>query len=164
MKKLLSIGLLASSLLLANNIKNDQFSVSAKFGSLTIHDSDTVEGVGIGYYFYDPNIYQINNKISLEFENVNSDATFYITSVKLDWIKNNRYFSPFVGINVAYLYFDDDGYDQSTNAWGGQAGLIYQINPNVSVNAEFCFQKAFDKKDIWNTPLKTYSLGVEYTF
>ena len=164
MKKLLALSLLASSLLLANNIKNDQFSVSANVGMLQIHDSDSVEGVGIGYYFYDPNIYQINNKISLEFTNVNSDAEFYITSIKLDWIKNNTYFSPFVGLNVAYISFTQDDIDHSTNAWGGQAGLIYQVNNNVSVNAQFCFQKAFEKKEIWNTPLKTYSLGVEYTF
>ena len=165
MKKFILSAILLGSLAFANDIKNNNFFVRVDGGVLKVHDSNGMEGISAGYYFYDPNEYKINNRIYIDFKKVNSDADFYVTSLKLDWIKNtSTLFAPFVGINVGYLYFDDNGDDYSTGVWGGELGLLVELKENLNLNLEFCYQKAFDKQDIWNTPLKTFKAGLEIDF
>lgn len=165
MKKILISSFLVGSVLFANTIKDNTFFVRADGGVLKVHDSDSMEGISAGYYFYEPNKYRINNRIYIDFKKVNSGADFYVTSLKLDWIKNTSSpFAPFVGINGGYLYFEDNGYDFSTGVWGGELGVIYELNYNININTEFCYQKAFNKQNIWNTPLKTFKVGMEFDF
>ena len=165
MKKILIGSVLVGSIVFANTIKNNMFFVKADAGVLKVHDSDSMEGISAGYYFYEPNKYRVNNRIYIDFKKVNSDADFYVTSLKLDWIKNTfSPFAPFVGINLGYLSFDDKGDDFSTGIWGGELGIIYELNYNININAEFCYQKAFDKQNLWNTPLKTLKAGIEFDF
>ena len=164
MKKKIVTILTLSSLLLATNVKDDEFFLSINGGVLRIHDNSSTVGVGVGYYFYDPNSYKINNRISITVDKVDSDASFYVTSLKLDWIKNTPSLSPFVGFNIGSLYFDDNGNSYSTGVWGGQAGLIYQITNSISLDVEGFYQKAYHKKDIWNTPLKQVKAGLEFSF
>ena len=165
MKKILIISFLLFSSLFANTIKNNSWFVNINTGEIKIHNSDSVESIGVGYYFYDPNIYKINNRIYIDVEKVNSEAEFYVTSLKLDWIKNTSTpFAPFVGLNVGYLSFSENGNDYSTNVWGGELGLLFEINEQINLNFEFCYQKAFDKQNLWNTPLKTFKGGLEFDF
>ena len=165
MKKILLGSLLIGSVLFANDIKNDSWFVRGDVGVLKVHDSNSIEGISAGYYFYDPNEYKINNRIYVDFKKVNSGADFYVTSLKLDWIKNtSTSFAPFVGVNLGYLSFNDDGSDFSTGVWGGELGLLFEINEQINLNFEFCYQKAFDKQDLWNTPLKTFKGGLEFDF
>ena len=165
MNKLILSVVLIGSLAFANNIRNDAYFVSVDIGSLKVHDSDMVYGASFGYYFYDPNIYEINNRIVVDFKKVDSDADFDVFSLKLDWIKTTSTpFAPFLGVNLGYLYFEDNGVDYSTGVYGGELGLIYEVNYNINLNAEFVYQKAFDKQDVWNTGLKTFKIGLEYSF
>ena len=165
MKKILISSLCVGSFLFANTIKDNSWFVNVNAGGIDIQSSNSVIGVAAGYYFYDPNIYKINNRIYVDVQKVNSDADFYITSLKLDWIKNtSTHFAPFAGLNVGYLYFKNNGYDYSTNIWGAQAGILYEVIPNLRLNASFCYQKAYEKQNIWNTPLKTVKLGLEIGF
>jgi len=165
MKKF-TIALSLVSVLFAGNIKDNQWFVNANVGSLKIHDSGSVIGLKAGYYFYNPNIYQINNRISVDFEKVNSNADFYITSLKLDWLKNNdsSNFVPFVGINIGYLSFTTNSQDFSAGIWGAELGILYEINDNISAELEGCYQKAYEKTNIWNSALKTLKVGLEYSF
>jgi hypothetical protein len=164
MKKIITtLGL--CGLLFATTIKQDSFFVNINGGSLKINDTSTIYGVKVGYYFYDPNLYKINNRISIDANKVDSNADFYITSLKLDWIKNtSTIFAPFVGLNIGYLYFKSNGNDYSTNIWGGQIGVLCQIKKNVDIEIEGSYQKAFQKKNLWNTELKTIKAGVEFSF
>jgi hypothetical protein len=164
MKKLMIL-LSICGLLFATDIKHDKFFVNINGGKLKIHNTSNVIGTKIGYYFYDPNIYKINNRICIDVEKVDSNADFYISTLKLDWIKNtSRFFAPFVGINLGYLYYDSNGNDYSTNAWGGQAGVLLQITKNFNLEIEGTYQKAFQKKKLWNTALKTLKAGIEFNF
>lgn len=164
MKKMVSL-LGLCGLLFATNIKQDSLFINANIGKLKINDSSTIYGVKVGYYFYDTNKYKINNRISIDANKVDSNADFYITSLKLDWIKNtSTIFAPFVGINLGYLYYDSNGNDYSTNAWGGQAGVLLQITKNFNLEIEGTYQKAFQKKKLWNTALKTLKAGIEFNF
>jgi outer membrane receptor protein involved in Fe transport len=164
MKKIITtLGL--CGLLFATDIKDNQFFIGVNAGNLTIHKSSFIWGVKAGYYFYDPNSYKINNRFYLDINKVSSSADFYITSLKIDWIKNNSTnFSPFLGLNIGYLYFEDKGYDYSSNAWGGQIGVLYKFTNNFSLEMEWCYQKPFKKKKVWNTPLKTLKGGIEISF
>jgi len=164
MKKLIAFFILISSLF-ANNIKNNQWFFNINAGKLKIHSSNSIIGLKLGYYFYDPNAYQINNRVYLDVEKVDSNADFYITSLKLDWIKNtSTIFAPFIGLNIGYLYFDNNSNDYSTNIWGAQAGLLINITQHFALDIEGCYQKAYEKKNIWNTPLKTAKMGIEISF
>ena len=165
MKKILIFIFILNSFLFANAIKKDTFFVKLNSGMLKVHESDSIIGLAAGYYFYDPNIYKINNRIYIDFKKVNTDADFYITSLKLDWIKNtSSVIAPFLGVNIGYLYFNDNGVDYSTNIWGGELGVIIEITYNFNINIEVCYQKAIEKQDIWNTPLKTFKGGIEFDF
>jgi outer membrane autotransporter protein len=164
MKKMVSL-LGLCGLLFATNIKQDSLFINANIGKLKINDSSTIYGVKVGYYFYDTNRYKINNRISIDASKVDSNADFYITSLKLDWIKNtSTIFAPFVGINVGYLYFRRHRNDYSTNVWGGEIGILCEITNNISIELEGTYQKAFEKKDLWQDPLKTVKAGVEVSF
>jgi hypothetical protein len=163
MKKMILIITLIS-LLSATNIKDNQYTININAGAIKIHDSEAIFGIKLSYYFYDPNIYRINNRIALELERVNSDAAFYITSLKLDWIQNNNFINPFIGINLGYISFEEHKKDYSTNAYGAQAGLQFNLSDKISFELEFCYQKAFEKKEIWNTPLKKLKGGIEVSF
>jgi hypothetical protein len=164
MKKLITlIGICGA--LFATDIKNNQFFINANIGDLRINDSSGIYGIKLGYYFYDPNSYKINNRISLNLNKVNSNADFYIDSLKLDWIKNtSTIFAPFVGINVGYLYFKSHGNDYSTNIWGGEVGILCEVTNNLSIEVEGTYQKAFDKQHLWQDPLKTVKAGIEVSF
>jgi hypothetical protein len=163
LKKIIT-GFFTLSLLGASNIKDNQVSINVNIGGLKIHDTSKVFGAKIGYYFYDPNPYKINNRIALDIQKVDSDASFYITSLKLDWIKNNAFFSPFMGINLGYLYFKQNNQDYSTNIYGAEAGIQLNISSAVCFEIELSYQKAFEKKEIWNTPLKQLTGGIEVSF
>ena len=164
MKKLI-IFCVFISFLFANNIKDNKWFVNVNGGKLKIHSYSSVVGVKIGYYFYDPNIYKINNRIYVDVAKVDSNADFYITSLKLDWIKNNLGFiAPFVGVNVGYLYFKQNNNDYSAGVWGGEAGFLFNITEHFSLEIEACYQKAYEKTNIWNTPLKTLKAGLEVSF
>jgi hypothetical protein len=160
MKKIiLFLGL--CGVLFATTIKQNTYYINANIGNLKINDSTTIYGVKAGYYFYDPNIYKINNRISLDLNKIDSNADFYITSLKLDWIKNtSTFFAPFVGINIGYLYFESNGYDYSTNIWGGEAGILFEFE-KFNIELEGVYQKAFEKKQLWKDPLKTIKIGIE---
>jgi hypothetical protein len=164
MKKIITI-LGLCGLLFATNIKQNSFFINANVGKLKINDSSNIYGVQLGYYFYDPNEYKINNRISIEVNKVNSNVDFYITSLKLDWIKNtSTFFAPFVGLNVGYLYFNSNANDYSTHTWGGEIGILCQLTKHINLEIESGYQKAFQKKKIWNTPLKTIKTGIEISF
>ena len=164
MKKI-GIALSLATALFAGNIKNDKWFLNANIGTLKIYDSSSLFGLKAGYYFYDPNIYQINNRISVDFNIVDSNADFYITSLKLDWIKNgSSRVSPFVGLNIGYLYFDQNNNDNSAGIWGGELGALFNVTQNVSFELEACYQKAYEKTNIWTKPLKTLKVGLEYSF
>jgi len=165
MKKF-AIALSLISALFAGNIKDNQWFVNGNIGSLKVHDSESVMGLKAGYYFYDPNIYQINNRISVDFEKVNSNADFYITSLKLDWLKNDDSTNlvPFAGVNLGYISFTEHERDFSAGMWGAQLGILYEINYNMSVELEGCYQKAYEKTNVWNSALKTLKVGLEYSF
>jgi len=164
MIKKIIIGIFSLSLLGATNIKNNQVAVNLNIGALKIHDTSTIFGAKIGYYFYDPNPYRINNRIALEIQRVDSDASFYITSLKLDWIQNNKTINPFIGINLGYISFEEDKKDYSTNTYGAEAGVQFNLSSAVCFEIEFTYQKAFEKKETWNTPLKQLTGGIEVSF
>lgn len=164
MKKLIGlIGICVA--LFATDVKNNQFFINANVGNLKINNSSGVYGIKLGYYFYNPNSYKVNNRISLDLDKVNSTADFYIDSLKLDWIKNtSSIFAPFIGLNMGYLYFKSNGNDYSTNVWGGQIGVLCQLTEHINLEIEGCYQKAFQKKNLWNEPLKTLKTGIEFSF
>jgi len=164
MKKLITF-LSLLTFLFANNVKDGKWFVNLNGGSLKIHSTDSVIGLKVGYYFYDPNIYKINNRILIDFKKVNSDADFYVTSLKLDWLKNTSTgFVPFLGVNIGYLYFKENSNDYSAGIWGGELGIMYEFSDNFAIEIEGCYQKAYEKTNIWNSPLKTLKGGVEFTF
>jgi len=164
LKKIIAVCLIGG-VALATDIKDDTIFVGASVGSLKIHDSSSTYGVKAGYYFYNPNVYKINNRVYVDFEDVDSSADFYITSLKFDWIKNTSTpFAPFVGLNVGYLYFSQDGDNYSTGVWGGQLGVLCQLTSNITADLEASYQKAYTNTEIWSTALKTMKIGVEYNF
>ena len=164
LKKIIAVCLIGG-VAFATDIKDDTFFIGTSIGSMKIHDSSSTYGVKVGYYFYDANSYGVNNRISVDFEDIDSSANFYITSAKLDWIKNTSTpFAPFVGINIGYLYFSQNGDTYSTGVWGGEIGILSQLNQNLTAEFEYVYQKAYTHKETWNTALKTAKVGLEYSF
>jgi len=163
MKKLsfLLIGVLA----FAGNIKDGKYFVNIDYGSLKVYDTKSFEGIKFGYYFYDENIYYINNRIYLEAKKINTSADFYTFTGNLDWLFNNKTnFTPYLGVNIGYLYFEDDNEDYSTNIWGIEGGLFINIKDNLGIDIRYTWQKAWEKQHIWNRALKEIEAGVEFSF
>jgi len=163
MKKILA-ALLFVSIAFSSNIKDDTYFLGFGGGKIKILSTESTASVNFGYYFYDPNIYKITNRIYLNFNYIDSDADFYITNLKLDWIKSGDIFSPFLGVSVGYLYFDQNNNDYSTNIWGFQGGLMLSLGSVIDIELSASWQKAFEKKNIWNNNIKNVSAGININF
>jgi len=161
-KTILSLCLL-TTIAFSGNIK-DTFFMSIKGGKIKIFSSENTASLNIGYYFYDQNKYSINNRVYLNFNYIDSTADFYITNLKLDWIKNYSTFSPFVGLNIGYLYFNQNNNDYSAGIWGVQGGLIINLNDVFDIELSATWQKAFEQTDIWSKNIKSASAGLIINF
>jgi hypothetical protein len=133
-------------------------------GTLDIYSSKSLANLKIGYYFYDPNSYNVNNRIYLDMNYIDSSADFYITNLKIDWIKNNELFSPFVGLSVGYIYYNENDNDYSTTAWGINGGLLINITSSINFELSASWQKAMQKKDVWNKNIRSLEGGIILNF
>jgi len=163
MKKIILALIIAISAY-ANSIKDDTFFAGVSAGAIDIYSTDTTLDAKLGYYFYSPNRFHINNRIYADFNYVNSDADFYITSLKLDWIKNNSKVSPFLGLSYGYMYFKQNGIDLSTSVWGVQGGILINMNEKFDVEISANWQNAIDKKDTWDRSIKSAAIGIIANF
>ena len=163
MKKTIILSLSAIALL-AITPKNDKYFVGIDAGKIKIRDTSTIYGGKIGYYFYEENRFLINNRAYIDFKKVDSSADFYIYSANIDWIKNTNLINPYLGLNIGYMSFKEGDVDESSGVWGFNAGAIYNLNENIGIEFLFKWQKSFDKKDIWDRPLKTLEGSIEYSF
>ncbi|WP_456479816.1 hypothetical protein [Nautilia sp.] len=152
------------SCIYAANIHSNSYYLNISGGSVNIYSSETTASAAVGYYYYDPNRYLINNRFSLEFNYIDSKADFYITNFKIDWIKNNEKFSPFIGLNTGYLYFNQNNSDYSTGVWGAQGGIIVNISKKFEIQFSATWQKAFSKKNIWDKSIRTFKGGININF
>jgi len=164
MKKLVLLLLICVSIF-AFDIKDNRFFINLNGGALKIYQTKSFEGVKLGYYFYDPNIYHINNRIYIESKKINTTADFYISTINLDWLFNNKtIFTPYVGLNFGYLYFKDNGIDDSSGIWGAEGGIILNITNHIGLDFRFTWQKAYEKQRVWNRSLKSADAGLEISF
>jgi len=165
MKKTLLVTLMILSSIYANDIKSNNFFMSVNYGKLKIYSSTNYKSLKIGYYFYDPNIYLLNNRIYVDISKVNSNAKFYITSLKLDWISNkNSIIKPYLGVSTGYIYYKYNQIDSSTSTYGFQAGIMLDIIKHISLDMSGSWQKAYKKQNIWKKPIKSGEVGLEISF
>jgi len=164
MKKLIYFSLIATSLMASPIPKDNSFFVSADAGQLKIRDYSTIAGVKFGYYFYDPNKFKINNRIYVDVKKVDSSASFYISSLNIDWIKNTSVINPYIGVNIGYLYFKQNGINNSSQIWGINAGGIVYISKYLGIELLYKWQKSIDKQEVWDRPLQTIEGSLEVSF
>jgi len=164
MKKLVTFLIICVSLF-SSTIKNNKFFINLNGGVLKVYQTKSFEGIKFGYYFYDKNRYFVSNRIYVETKKINASADFYISTVNLDWLFNNKTFvTPYVGLNVGYLYFKDNGIDDSSGVWGLEGGLMLNITNNIGLDFRFTWQKAYEKQSVWNRSLKEFEGGLEISF
>ena len=164
MKKIF-LTLLVLSSLFANEIKDNKLFVNLNIGKIKNHNSTNTAGIKAGYYFYTPNKYKVSNRISIGTNIVDSSGDFYIYSFMVDWLFNNSTsFVPFVGLNLGYLYFEENNIDTSSGIWGAQGGLLYNLTSSISLEIEATYQKTYENKNVWNKPLKKIDAGIEFSF
>jgi hypothetical protein len=145
-------------------VKNDQYFIGVGAGKFKGNDSYTIFDMRIGYYFYDPNIYKINNRIYIEGYYIKDDNAdkYLIGDIKLDWIKNNQIFSPFVGINTGISYYKNIN-TQTFGTWGFEVGVIANLTNAFEIEAAFTYRKPYEKRDAFK-PQKIGTINLNISF
>lgn len=161
-KFLISASLLATISQAA--ITNDTYFIKANIGQEKMHKTKIEAGIAFGYYFYDPNKYNIYNRIYAEANHVFTDDTFNIFNLNLDWIIKREDISPYFGMNLGYLNFEANNQNFDAGSYGFNAGVIIPINYNMDFEVGFKWIKAFEKQDIWTTAIKKWDIGISYSF
>jgi hypothetical protein len=164
MKKYLVFLLILISSLSAANINKNSFYINLSGGVTDIYTSKQTLSGAVGFYYHFPNIYNIDNRFSLEFNYIDSDADFYITNLKIDWLKKIDFISPFLGINAGYMYFNQNNQDYSSTVLGFQGGLIIPIIKNIDLELSATWQKAVDKQNVWDKSIRIYKGGINIKF
>ena len=164
MKKFIYFSVIVTSLIASPIPKDNSFFVSADVGQLKVRDYSLIAGIKFGYYFYDPNRFKINNRIYVDLKKVDSSASFYISSLNLDWIKNTSKINPYIGLNVGYLYFKQNGIDSSSQIWGINAGGIIYFSKTLGIELLYKWQKSIDKQEMWDRALQTIEGSLEVSF
>ena len=161
MKKLLIAGL---TVLMANAaiLDNTTF-IKINAGYEKMHKSKTEIGIAAGYYFYQPNKYNIYNRIYAQANHVFTDDTFNIFTLNLDWIIK-REISPYFGVNIGYLNFEADNSNYDAGSYGFNAGILFPINYKIDTDISFKWIKAFQKQDVWTNSIKKLDIGISYNF
>ena len=136
---------------------------------MTIIDNDNtqtyVEGK-VGFYFYDPNPYLINNRLYLSGSKVLTDNTsFYTAKLSLDWVFNNiPFIKPYVGLNGGYIYNMAGKNNYSSGSYGFQAGVLLYIGSYIELEIGGSTDKATQHTDIWQKNLKKIYAGLNISF
>lgn len=161
MKKILISGLIIA-FSNAAIIDNKSF-IKINGGIEEMHKSKSEMGIAAGYYFYEPNKYNIYNRIYIQANHVFTSDTFNIFNINLDWIIKRK-ISPYFGINVGYLNFEADNTNYDAGSYGFNGGILFPINYNMDIDVGFKWIKAYQKQDIWTTAIKKWDIGVTYNF
>ena len=160
MKKILFFISLVS-LMFAAPIKNNSYFLGVSYDRMKINSFSNQYSITLGYYFYDPNIYRINNRIYLK-ESYTAGKNIFSTSANLDWIvRNYSFLSPIVGVNAGYL--SNKKGNISTGFWGINLGLNGYINRYVDIDLIGVVKKGFNDKKL-KKAIKEVSLGVNFNF
>ena len=164
MKKVLFFLILTTSFIWASSVNKKNYFLSINGGITDVYTSKSCYSVGIGTYYKFENKYDIINRFTLGFNYIDSSADFYITNFKVDWIKNVGFLSPYLGINIGYMYYNQNNNDFSSTVLGFQGGVIIPVTNNIEIELSAIWQKAVEKQNIWYKSIRTYKGGLNFKF
>lgn len=105
-------------------------------GTYKYHNTSAAYGLNVGYYF------DANTRAYTFYQHINRgdfDKPTNAYGAGYDYLFGDSSFKPFVGGIVSYSIYDnkEDQFRMEGLAYGGQFGIDYKINTNISVNAGY---------------------------
>lgn len=172
MKKLALFGLLSvavmaneSGFYLGGDISKTKEEDKTSTGVIYTNTS-TAYGIDLGYYF-DANTraYAFYQYISKGDFAKPTDAY----GVGYDYLFGNAPLKPFIGAIVGYSVYKNGNYKQDGLAYGGQVGIDYKINSNISLDAgyRYLFSDAKYESATYQeetTHFQAFFAGLNYKF
>lgn len=132
---LLSVAVMAneSGFYLAGDISKTKEEDKTSTGVIFTNKS-TAYGFNIGYYL------DANSRAYAFYQYISKGDFAQPTDaygVGYDYLFGNSQLKPFVGAIVGYSIYKNGNYRQDGLAYGGQAGIDYKVNDNVSLDAGY---------------------------
>ena len=163
MKKILLILLFITSVF-ANNIKNDYF-IGFGYGSTKLTSKSDAENsleMKLGTYFYDPNIYNISNRVYLNLlkTKTNDNDRIYLSNLQLDWIWTQMPIKPFLGLSFGYLYHKDN----PSGTYGLGAGILFYLGSILEIEIGGHINHPSENSTAWPDNVKTIYGSINFSF
>jgi opacity protein-like surface antigen len=174
MKKLGMVGsILAGAAVLTSGVQAGEISVGEKIIGLEIGAGKIEADTLVGGFDYVGNDVTYGVRLGAQneewrtllildyYDSSDDDQKYFKGMVSFDYLLTETPFKPYIGINLGYLDYTSESYDDSGFLYGGQVGFLYRVAENVQIDVTYRY--SFVEADHVNHT-EDIVFGVNYIF
>jgi opacity protein-like surface antigen len=95
------------------------------------------------------------------YDNSDDDQKYFKGLASFDYLLTDTEVKPYIGLNLGYIDYTSESYDDSGFLYGGQVGLMYRIAENIQIDVTYRY--SFVEADHINHT-EDIVFGVNYIF